>query len=38
VLKPPEGLRIEVMRGDRVWGVVRDELGVSYVVRMRVQG
>jgi hypothetical protein len=32
----PQGGVFHVMRGDRVWGTVRDEIGALYVVRWRV--
>lgn len=33
----PERLRVMVIRGDSLWGVERDEAGVPYVVRYRVE-
>jgi hypothetical protein len=31
----PRNIRVLVRRGDRLWGVQRDDLGVQYVVRYR---
>jgi hypothetical protein len=33
----PEGLTLHAMRGDHVWGTVRDDFDVQYVVRLRIQ-
>lgn len=32
----PDRFRLHTMRGDHVWGVIRDELDVQYVVRLKI--